>query len=98
MPELTKVQKKLIDKVSTLSINYNCIVVLSKYSRNPYLYEYCGEKKPRISRISDKAFFPLQEFGIFESVKERVNEDKPVDMEFISYKLEEYLAKKDDEV
>ncbi len=94
MPELSKVQKKLIDKVR----NCSSVVILSRYSRNPYLWEYFINEKPRVSRISDRVINGLLDYGVFESVRQRVEEEEQVDMMLSEYKLQKYIEERAEDV
>ncbi len=94
MPPLTKAQKTLVDKVR----QGNPVIILSKYERNPYLWTYFTNAKPTVSRISDGVINSLIDNGVFQSTRQRVEENEQVEMMLFEYELQNYIEKRIDEV
>ena len=92
MPKLTKAQQRLVDIIEEGGAE----VILSRYSRNPYIYIYYKNKKPSVRRVSDSAFNSLFDYGVFEFSD--TPEDQPVVLNLFRYKLEEYIEKSENEV
>ena len=94
MPPLTKVQKRLVDRVQ----DEDCVIILSRWTRNPYLYTYYKGEKPTISKVSSKAFCPLFDSNVFYSVQDTVLAEEQVEIAFSYNSLRDYLEKPADTV